>query len=400
MTVNSSKTVATISSGKVPLFFSSTLGLLGLVSGLLVSMPTRPQAIDERVADMMTAGWRAQARHQVVGINASSGTTSREIASRPQTDEHSWQEFRRYADLRFDLSPTRAVLIARQGQLEYERYLVGKASAQSTPIGNSMSKSLVSLAVGKALCTGALSSLDQAVAPLVPRLADTSWGASTIRDLLRMSSGAFATSTILPTGWRDEEDTKVNRAVYSRQLSRSYTDLMRRFDTKIHAPGTQFHYNNYDTIALSLALEAVTGTPFATFFGQTVWQAIGAESDGAWVTNEKEEVASYFGFSARPRDWLRLGIWILEARSQDTCFGRYLRDATQQQIAANWPVNKSYGYQIWTQCTKRPGSFCFLGNHGQQLIFDPSSKTVLYVHATSNTTNSSWRDVFDRIPTH
>jgi CubicO group peptidase (beta-lactamase class C family) len=399
MTVNLSKTAATISSCIASLFPFNTLAVLGLVSGLLVSMPTRPQAIDERVADMMTAGWRAQTSHQLVQRSSTSGPAPREIASRPQTDEYSWQEFRRYADQRFDLSSTRAVLIAKQGTLKYERYLVGKASAQSTPIGNSMSKSLVSLAVGKALCMGALSSLDQPVAPLVPGLVGTSWGASTIRDLLRMSSGAFATSTLMPTGWRDEEDTKVNRAVYSRQLSRSYTDLMRRFDTKIHPPGTQFHYNNYDTIALSLALEAATGKPFATLFAQTIWQAIGAESDGAWVTNEKAEVASYFGFSARPQDWLRLGIWVLEERSRDTCFGQYLRDATQQQIVANWPVNKSYGYQIWTQCTKRPDSFCFLGNHGQQLIFDPTNNTVLYAHATSNATNSIWREVFDRIPT-
>jgi CubicO group peptidase (beta-lactamase class C family) len=400
MTVNSSKTVATINSRSTSSFFFNTLAVLGLVSGLLIAMPTRPQTVDERVADMMTAGWRAQTSHQLVRSSHTLGTTPRALSVRPQSDDTSWQEFRRYADQRFDLSSTRAVLIAKQGVLEYERYLVGKASAQSTPIGNSMSKSLVSLAVGKALCMGALSSLDQRVAPLVPGLADTSWGASTIRDLLRMSSGAFATSTLMPTGWRDEEDTKVNRAVYSRQLNRSYTDLMQRFDTKKHPPGAEFHYNNYDTVALSLALEAATRKPFATFFAETVWQAIGAESDGAWVTNEKAEVASYFGFSARPQDWLRLGAWVLEERRQDTCFGQYLRDATQQQIVANWPVNKSYGYQIWTQCTRRPDSFCFLGNHGQQLIFDPTNNTVLYVHATSNATNSTWRDVFTRIPTH
>lgn len=392
--------VATISSRSTSSIFCNTLAVLGLVSGLLVAMPTRPQTVDERIADMMTAGWRAQTSHQLVPIRLASGATPRALSARPQTEDDFWQEFRRYADQRFDLSSTRAVLIAKQGTLEYERYLVGKASAQSTPIGNSMSKSLVSLAVGKALCMGALSSLDQPVAPLVPGLVGTSWGASTIRDLLRMSSGAFVTSTLMPTGWRDEEDTKVNRAVYSRQLSRSYTELMQRFDTKRHSPGAEFHYNNYDTLALSLALEAATRKPFATFFAETVWQAIGAESNGAWVTNEKAEVASYFGFSARPQDWLRLGIWVLEERSQDSCFGQYLRDATQQQIVANWPVNKSYGYQIWTQCTKRPDTFCFLGNHGQQLIFDPTNNTVLYVHATSNTTNSIWRDVFNRIPAY
>ena len=127
-------------------------------------------------------------------------------------------------------------------------------------------------------------------------------------------------------------------------------------------------------------------------------QDIGAEDDGAWVTNEKGEVAGYFGFSARPRDWIRLGLWVLENREKNDCFGEYLREATSHQITANWLANRSYGYQIWTQCTKKPGSFCFLGNHGQQLIFDPSTRTVLYVHATSNATNMTWREVFNRSP--
>ena len=367
--------------------------------GLLISMPSRPQTIDERVADMMTSGWHGQASHHWVPHFAEqAGFASRPLTLQAFSKQEPWLEFRRYADLRFELSPTRLVLIAKDGQLEYEKYLQGKASAQSTPIGNSMSKSLVSIALGKALCLGALPSLTVSIGSLVPALKDSSWGSATIQDLLRMSSGAFVTSSFLPTGWRDEEDAKVNRAVYSRQLTRSYVELMKRFDAKQFRAGTQFQYNNYDTVALSLAIEAASGQSFAEFFSRTVWQQIGAESEAAWVVNQKGEVASYFGFSARPRDWLRLGIWILEQREKDDCFGRYLREATQEQIVANWPVNKSYGYQIWTRCTKRPESFCFLGNHGQQLIFDPAQRLVLYVHATSNSTNITWREVFDRVP--
>lgn len=361
-------------------------------------MPAYPQQVEDRIADMMTAGWRAQTTHQRVSRGETTSTPVRVISQTPPPETPDWQEFRKYADLRFDLSPTRVVMVAREGRLVYERFLPGKVNAASTPIGNSASKSLVSLAVGKALCEKAIPNLDTALGTLVPDLQGLSWGEASVRDALRMASGAFISDSVRPTGFRDEEDTKVNRAIYARQLTRSYIDLMRRFDQKALPAGSQFHYNNYDTIALGLALEAATKQPFARYFADQVWTHIGAESEGAWVTNEKGEVAGYFGFSARPADWLRLGIWVLEQRARDDCFGQYLRQATQEQIVANWPVNKSYGYQIWTNCTKRPGSFCFLGNHGQQLIFDPATQSVLYVHATSNATNMVWREVFDRLP--
>lgn len=370
--------------------------LLGLF--FFVFMPVIAQHIDDRIADMMTSGWRSQTSHRLVSARGKADYGVRHLTPTPAFDHDAWQEFRQYASMRFDLSPTRVVLVARSGVLQFEKYLIDKASERSTPIGNSISKSLVSLAVGKALCLGALSSLDAKVGDLVNGLQGTSWGDASLRDTLRMASGAFLSDSVRPTGWRDEEDAKVNRAVYSRQLTRSYIELMKRFDEKKFPAGSQFNYNNYDTVALVLAVESATRQPFHKFFEQTIWQDIGAEADGAWVTNEKGEVAGYFGFSARPRDWIRLGLWVLENREKNDCFGQYLREATSHQITANWLAHRSYGYQIWTQCTKKPGSFCFLGNHGQQLIFDPSTRTVLYVHATSNATNMTWREVFNRSP--
>lgn len=103
------------------------------------------------------------------------------------------------------------------------------------------------------------------------------------------------------------------------------------------------------------------------------------------------------GVNTTPRDWLRIGIYLLERLTQDDCLAEYLKAATREQIVANWSFNKSYGYQIWTQCTSKPGSFCFLDNHGQQLIMDPATETVMYVHATSSQTNGLRRNVFARV---
>ncbi len=367
-------------------------------SALVLGAPSLyAQEIDDQIARMMSEGWRAQTTHVIV--RAPGGPARR--LSPPETSvsaiDPQVDKLRALVELRGKQPGTRAVLISQSGILQVERYLSNAVSATSSPIGNSMSKSLVSLAVGKALCQGKLASLDLKAEQAVESLAGTSWGRSSVRDLLRMTSGAFYTDNVRPTGWKDQQDTLDNRAIYSRRLTRSFVDLMKARDSRQFEPGSTFNYNNYDTVVLNLVVEKAVGKPFATFFAEQIWSDVGAERDGAWVTNQLGEVAGYFGFSATPRDWVRLGEYVLEKLAQDDCFGRYLREATTEQVKANWPFNKSYGYQIWTNCTRKPGSFCFVGNHGQQLILHPASKTVLYVHGITPSINGVWREVFDSI---
>jgi CubicO group peptidase (beta-lactamase class C family) len=52
-----------------------------------------------------------------------------------------------------------------------------------------MAKSIVSLAVGLALQEKKIGSLDDRIAKYVPALADSAYGETSIRNLLRMSSG-------------------------------------------------------------------------------------------------------------------------------------------------------------------------------------------------------------------
>ncbi len=372
-------------------------GLGYIAAGLFSSSLSLAQEIDDQVARMMSEGWRAQTTN--VAVRAPSGGI-RPLAMPDQSvgaldaKRASTQSF---VDLRFQQPGTRAVLVAQSGVLLAERYLPGAVTVSSTPIGNSMSKSLVALAVGKALCQGKIDSLESKAERFIPALAGTSWGQSSVKDLLRMTSGAFFTDYVRPTGWKDQQDILDNRAIYSGAMTRSFVDLMKARDDKKFAPGSTFNYNNYDTVALNLIVEKAAGQSFATFFADHIWSEVGAEKDGAWVTNRAGEVAGYFGFSATPRDWIRLGEYVLERLGQDDCFGKFLKDATTEQVKANWPFNKSYGYQIWTNCTRKPGSFCFVGNHGQQLIIHPVSRLVLYVHGVRTAINGTWREVFDAI---
>ena len=52
-----------------------------------------------------------------------------------------------------------------------------------------MAKTITAMLIGIAVSEGAIKSIDDTVSAYVPRLADTEYGKTTIRDLLHMASG-------------------------------------------------------------------------------------------------------------------------------------------------------------------------------------------------------------------
>ena len=363
-----------------------------LASLLLISAQSSAQ--DERIADGMTAGWRSVANIDLVrSTNTLSELrfpSAEELNTNPK-----FADLNRQAEIRLGMPGTRAALMSQNQLIILEKYLSGKASPQSTPIGNSMAKSLVALAVGKALCDGSIKNIEDKAEGYIRGLSGTSWGHSTVRDLLRMASGAFRAEPTAGSGFKTQKDTIANRAIYTKSLQSDYIEMMKSLDDRIAPSGKEFNYNNYDTNTLALIVESATKKKFAKYFEETIWQEIRPERDGAWIVNNRGQVGGYFGFSAAPRDWLRLGHYVLEQLEKQGCFPDFLREATREQIPANWTFMTSYGYQIWTKCTRKPGSFCFLGFGGQQLLMHPGSKTVMYVHGTSNESAHPWRQIFE-----
>lgn len=283
-------------------------------------------------------------------------------------------------DTLFADSGSRAVLLAVDGKLVYERYSRWGGS-RMTPLGMSVSKSVTALAVGKALCAGRIGSLDDPIERYVPQLAGTSWGEAPIEAVLKMASGAFYTSLRHHGHKNAEQLANLGDAIFNRRMNEDFAQLLRREDMKRFKPNEAFNYNNFDTLALGLLVEKSTGSSVASFMQQEIWGPMGAEADGAWVVTNTGQTSTYHGFSARPRDWLRLGMWVLdELEKKETCFGAYLNRAVSPLIGAFGP-SSHYGHQIWVNCGSPAVDFCFVGFGGQYLLFDRSRRAVLYHHA-------------------
>ena len=80
------------------------------------------------------------------------------------------------------------LLVIRDGEILLERYQYDRNPAHRL-VSHSMAKSIVSVAVGMALAEGKIASLDDLVSKYVPKLAGSPYGETTIRNVLRMSSG-------------------------------------------------------------------------------------------------------------------------------------------------------------------------------------------------------------------
>lgn len=246
-----------------------------------------------------------------------------------------------------------------------------------------MSKSLTSLTVGKAICDGHIESINDSINKYVPGLSDISWGDSSIRDVLRMSSGAYNTLISMHGHKNSQQAQSFGHSEHIGKMNDDYIDLMRLADDRKHSPGKEFNYSNFDTIALGLLIQGSTKMSFPEYFEKSIWNLVGAQSSGAWFLNNKKQTSTYQGFSASPEDWIRIGVMVLsEMKKQDNCFGDFIKEATSKQINSFGPAS-GYGYQIWVNCGSMKSDFCFVGYGGQYLIFNIEKNIILYHHSTT-----------------
>ncbi len=284
---------------------------------------------------------------------------------------------------------TTGLLILKDGQVVAEHYRYGRKD-DARFISFSMAKSVTSLLVGVAASRGLLK-LDDKAETHLPALAGSAYGATTLQQLLRMSSGLRFTERY--DG--NDDIARLSRAVNGRPGAGTAIDVLRSIDTRHSPPGEKFVYASAETEVLGRVLAAATGRNLAELTQEWLWQPMGAEHDAFWLVGADGQEQAYGGFNASLRDWGRLGLLL----AQDGRLGppgqplqvlpqAYLLDATsaERQQAAFQPRSATpffgYGYQFWLL----PGNsraFTLQGIHGQMMYVLPSANLVM-VHTAAN----------------
>jgi CubicO group peptidase (beta-lactamase class C family) len=281
------------------------------------------------------------------------------------------------------------LLLIKDGQILIERYQYDRTAATHF-VSNSMAKSIVSLAVGIALAEGKIGSLDDSVSKYEPKLAGSLYGETSIRNLLRMSSGVRFNETAEP----NDDLQRFSNARYNQVGN---IEALRAFKIRDAAQGTRFHYASSETVVLAVMLRAVTGGSLSEYLTKRLWQPMGAESDATWGRTLDGLESASGSFSATLRDYGRLGILL----ANDGALGdkqlvpkQYLLDATDphRQPDAFAPgrapsTTWGYGYQFWIFSGDKR-RFALLGAYGQSIFVDPELKLVMVITAAGKYADS------------
>jgi CubicO group peptidase (beta-lactamase class C family) len=287
--------------------------------------------------------------------------------------------------------PAMALLVIKDGVIQVERYQYGR-TPEHRFLSNSMAKTITAMAVGMALREGRIQSLEDRADVYAPTLAGTLYGEASIRNLLRMSSGAKFEEL-----YNGADDLARYGAAASRGGAAAGAKVI---STRLNPQGLLFNYASAETDMLALVMRGATGQTLSAYLETRLWQPMGAKTSSLWRAGADGLERASGNFNATAQDYARLGVLFANdgMRPDRPDLGEilpkdFLVEATdwRRHPEAFAPKKATpyygYGYQVWTF----PGAqrrFALLGVYGQSIFVDPAQKLVM-VHLAANTTAKS-----------
>ena len=243
----------------------------------------------------------------------------------------------------FEQLGTVAYVIIQNGELLFEQYW-DEYSAQSHSNPFSVSKSIVSLAIGCAIDDGFIRDVNQSVSDFFPQFKGYNGKIMTIRHLLTMSAGVdfqeSYTSPFSPT----------TQLYYGNDLNRITFGMKSNEE-----PGVHFVYQSSVTQLLANIIEKATGENVSSYVSRKLWTPLQAEEDALWSLDHKDGMEkAYCCFNSNARDLARIGQLILNRgkwNGEQIISETYLREAITADSNLIYKehneINRYYGYQFW-----------------------------------------------------
>ena len=267
------------------------------------------------------------------------------------------------------------VLVLKDGKIALERFGLGRTADQRWT-SFSVAKSLTSTLVGVAIKDGKIKSLQEPITTYIPELKGSGYDGVTVAQLLTMSSGVKwnedygdPKSDVARYAYAPEEKPGVSPIVsYMAKLPREAE------------PGTRFHYSTGETDLVGILLENAVGTSLSDYASKNLWQPIGMEQDGIWITGTDGRERSGCCMSMTLRDYGRFGQFMLDggrAQGRDLLPTGWVQEATTSRISigADQP---GYGYFWWMQ---EGDGYAAIGIFGQAITIFPKEQLIIVSNA-------------------
>ncbi|WP_250474695.1 serine hydrolase [Caballeronia sp. GAFFF1] len=285
-------------------------------------------------------------------------------------------------------SGVRTFVVVRDGRIEFEHYR-SDAAPDTLENVNSVTKSVVGLAVGIALTERLLADLDTPIGDIIEKARDPALDERvrriTLRHLLTMTSGfdcepGAVDKCLLGACERlAGEDDRLNFV-----LSRPMAD----------APGTRFRYDSHAVQLLSLAIEAVTGATVEAYVRDKLFAPLGIQTS-EWIADEAGHTFAGRGLMLRARDMTKLGTLMMDRgtwQGTQLVDASFIDDAMSVHSEGGPPMQDAqYGYLWWIA-----PRYAFAAGFGEQFIFVAREARIVAAATCDNTAaNKDVRALFE-----
>lgn len=260
-----------------------------------------------------------------------------------------------------------ALMVIRNGKVLHESY--NNSDENSLFFSMSMSKSLTAYSMAGLVCSGKVD-INKPISKYTTELSGT-YTTAKVRDALMMASGAK------PPVYAGQPVKGAFKQITLHR--RSTIDIYKNYTERATKPGTTFNYYAPDTIAVARVIAKASNEPnMMKEFKKQVWNQVGAESDSAMNVDKDNVIPANSSFSATLRDWGRIGLWSLAKNKEDSCEGRFHKEANTQQIVNHKERQgksfKGYGYQVWIRNNHQ---YWWVGFGGQRVGVDTKKNVVI-----------------------
>lgn len=281
---------------------------------------------------------------------------------------------------------TTGLMVIKDGRVVAERYQYGRQPDMRFR-SFSMAKTFTAMLVGIAHGKGVIRSLDDKAADYWPEIAPSAYGQTTLRNLLRMSSGVPFRELYT---WTPDDDIWLwGRVLFlpeNRNRPEKIAEYLNTKTTREVEQGQRFKYATIETEILGRVLSRAAGMSITQITQEWLWKPMGAESEARWLLAGADQGEGTGGsFNATLRDYARFGVLLANdgLRGHAQIIPReFLLDATDaaRQPAAFRPRHATpgmgYGYQTWIAPFKER-TFALQGIHGQHIMVQPKSGIVM-----------------------
>jgi len=290
--------------------------------------------------------------------------------------------------------PAKAFVLMDGDMVVYSE-IKAPANEDSVFFGFSMGKTVTAMAVGQAICAGKLK-LETRANEVVPELQGKALGNATVRDLLRMASGA-ADPNPDSTIWTHEQfkewilgNLNLVNLVTEDRVAKAARGLFSEYK-----PGEATSYKSTDPILLGIMVSRTTGIPWNQWIQEQVLNPMGAARPGLYMQDQQQNGLADSGLRLRLEDWMRFAVWVKRSSREQGCFGDYVRAALSTQISnGSNPASRKmgklfagYGYFTWTENSIAPNTAWASGWGGQRIGWSTDTANNRMVITFSNVEN-------------